>query len=58
MRSPYSLCVCVSPLNFFVFSAVRVLSKENRRLILPKTSCDIYVFGQQTEETDSELNVN
>jgi hypothetical protein len=32
------LCVRVSPINFFFYVA-RVVSKESRRLILPKTSC-------------------
>jgi hypothetical protein len=33
------LCVCVSPPNIFVFYAVRLVSKESRRLVLPKMSC-------------------
>jgi hypothetical protein len=49
------VCVCVSPLsllgngsvkvplsmldNGYVFYAVRVVSKESRRLVLPRTSC-------------------
>jgi hypothetical protein len=38
IRSPFCLCVCVSP-NCFVFCAVRVLSDKIRRLVLPRTSC-------------------
>jgi hypothetical protein len=33
------LSVCLHPLNFFVFYAVRLVSKENRRLVLPRYSC-------------------
>jgi hypothetical protein len=33
----------VFPHNFSVFYAVRVVSKESRRLFLPRTSCSIYV---------------
>jgi hypothetical protein len=36
---PPCLCVCVSTPNFFVFYAVRVMSKKRMRLILPTTSC-------------------
>jgi hypothetical protein len=41
MRSLCCLCTCVSPPpppNVFVFCAVRVISKESRRLVLPITS--------------------
>jgi hypothetical protein len=37
MESPFCLC---NPL-FFVFYAVRVVWKESRRLLLPRTSCNI-----------------
>jgi hypothetical protein len=40
MRSPFSLCV---PLNFFVVCAVRAVSDEIKRLVLPRTS--IYNFN-------------
>jgi hypothetical protein len=43
MRQPCCLCIhlCI-PLNFFVFYAVHVISKERRWLILPRTSCVYY----------------
>jgi hypothetical protein len=41
MISPCCLCVCVSPSNFFVFCVVRVVSKESRRLVLPRSACNI-----------------
>jgi hypothetical protein len=35
--------VCVScPFNFLVFYAVGVLSKESRRVVLPRNSCLYY----------------
>jgi hypothetical protein len=38
------LSVCGSPSNSFVLYAVRVVSKESRRLVLPRTSC--YIFNK------------
>jgi hypothetical protein len=54
------LCVCVSPLSLLdngsvkvplsllgngeVFYAVRVVSEESRRLVLPRISCFIYIY--------------
>jgi hypothetical protein len=32
------LCAYVSPRNFFVFCAVRVLSKDSRRVVRPRIS--------------------
>jgi hypothetical protein len=41
------LCVCVSVCvsypNFFIFCALRVVSREGKWLVLPRTSC--YVLG-------------
>jgi hypothetical protein len=42
-RSPCSLGMNIPP-NFFCFYTVRVVSKESRRLILPRTSCCIWFF--------------
>jgi hypothetical protein len=46
MRSLSCLYVCTSlfPLNSFVFYAIRVSSKENRRLILPRTPSYFFVL--------------
>jgi hypothetical protein len=43
MRSPCCLCMCVSSLIFLVFEAVRVVWKENRRLVLLWSSCYISI---------------
>jgi hypothetical protein len=32
------LCLCIPP-TFFVFYAVRLISKESRRLVIPTKSC-------------------
>jgi hypothetical protein len=34
-------CLCIFPTNFFIFYAVRVVSKEIIRLVLSRTSCNI-----------------
>jgi hypothetical protein len=47
-RSPCSMCVCVS-LYFFLFYVVRVVSKESRRVILPKTSCFHISFSKNPD---------
>jgi hypothetical protein len=45
MRSPSYLSVFVLSPNFSVFYAVRVLYKESRWLVLPRTSCfTFYIF--------------
>jgi hypothetical protein len=31
------------PVNFFVFHAVRVISKESSRLVIPRTSCSYFI---------------
>jgi hypothetical protein len=38
------LAVCVCPYNCSVFSAVRIVSKESRRVVLPGTSCSLYLY--------------
>jgi hypothetical protein len=45
MRSPCCLCI---PSIFFAFYAVRVVSKENRRLVLPRTSSNIILSSRIT----------
>jgi hypothetical protein len=40
MRSPCCLCVCLPPF-FFVFYTVLVVSKERKRLVLPRTPCSL-----------------
>jgi hypothetical protein len=55
MISSCSLCICISlcaPLNFFVFSAVRVVSKESGRLVLPRTFClySVYCLDQRIND--------
>jgi hypothetical protein len=35
-----SVCLCM-PYHFFFFYAVHSISKESRRLFLPRTSCDV-----------------
>jgi hypothetical protein len=52
MRSPYCLCVSVSPLIFLVFYAVRVVLKERRRFVLPRTSCYDSNMKQAIANTD------
>jgi hypothetical protein len=42
-KSCNSSCVSVSPLNAFVFYAVRVVPKESSRLVLPRTYCIIII---------------
>jgi hypothetical protein len=46
MRSPYCLCVYVSPPpQFFFFCAACVLSNESRPLVLPRTLITIgFIF--------------
>jgi hypothetical protein len=39
MRSP--CCLCIAPPKFFVFYAVRGISKESRRLFRPSIFCNI-----------------
>jgi hypothetical protein len=48
MKLPCCLCVylCVA-LNFFVPCGVRLVSKESRRLILPRTSCFLYLCSDE-----------
>jgi hypothetical protein len=45
-----ALCasVRVSSPNVFVLCAVRVVSKESRRFVLPRTSCDIVLSSTHT----------
>jgi hypothetical protein len=46
MRSRCCLYVCVTPpTNYLVFYAVRVVSKESRPLVLPRTSCAYPLLG-------------
>jgi hypothetical protein len=40
MRSPFCLSVC--PRNYFIFNAVRIVTKDNRRIILSRTPCVYY----------------
>jgi hypothetical protein len=56
-----SACLYFLLFFFFIFCAVRVVSKESRRLVLPRTSCYCRIFNLaflyfQGLETFIELN--
>jgi hypothetical protein len=53
IRQRAFVCLCAPP-NYFVFYAVRVLSKASMRLVIPKISCWILLFWSGWSKTDCE----